>query len=154
MAKPVSSFAVTYRDYDKELSAVQVGIATVTGANFDATVTATNSLMSAISGVSLGRPAKHGLRAYDIVDSGLPAATKPAQRELKWLVRYTDTNGYPFQFTIPCADTSLLKTNSQEMELGSGNGATLKTQIEAVVVSPFDGSAVTVLSVELVGRST
>lgn len=154
MAKPVSFFTATYRDYDKELSNVRIPVATISGANFDATVTATNTLLSAISGVSIGRPAKHGLEAYSTIDSGLPAATKPAQRELKWLVRVTDANGYPFNFSIPCADTSLLKTNSQEMELGSGNGATLKTQVEATMVSPFDMSAVTVVDVTLVGRAT
>jgi hypothetical protein len=69
-------------------------------------------------------------------------------------VRFTDTNGYPFTFTIPCPDSALLKTNSQEMELASGAGATLKTQIEATVVSPFDKSAVTVTSITMVGRST
>lgn len=152
MAYPVTQFGMTFRDYDGETSSLSLWGETLDAANFASNSTKWNTLSSAIQGLSIGRLASHRLLAYNTKDSALKAATKPAQRENKFLVSYHDTGGRIYQAEIPCADTSLLMTNSEYIDLTAGAGQTFKTAFEAAVLSPGDSSAVVVDSVQFVGR--
>lgn len=152
MAKPLSSVAVTFRDYDRELGTVQAWVTDLTAANFDAQATARASFITGLRAISIGEYAQSKAVAATVVASADPASSTTAQRETKWLVRYHDTNGYKFQMEIPCADPSKLATNSEFMnDTAKGSFA---TPFEAYVKSPYDGSDVTLDSLQLVGRRT
>lgn len=152
MAKPVSSVSVSFRDYDGELSNVQVWATDLSAANFDAQATARASFITGLRAISLGEYAQSKAVAATVVASAAKASSPTAQRETKWLVRYHDANGYKFQMEIPCADPSKLGTNSEFMS--DANKASFATPFEAFVKSPYDGSAVTLDSLQLVGRRT
>lgn len=152
MAYPVTRFSMTFRDYDKEQSNLSLWGTTLTAANFDAQNTAANALSSAIQAISIGRLAKHALIAYDTKDSALPAATKPAQREDKWILRYHDTSSRNYSVEVPCADSQFLATNSEFFDTTVQAWTDLKTAFEAYVKSPGDSSAVTLDSAQHVGR--
>lgn len=152
MAKPLSSLAVTFRDYDRELSTAQVWATDLTAANFDAQATARASFITALRAISIGEYAQSKAVATTVIASASPASSTSAQRETKWLVRYHDANGYKFQMEVPCADPSKLATNSEFMnDTAKGSFA---TAFEAYVKSPYDGSAVVVDSLQMVGRRT
>lgn len=79
--------------------------------------------------------------------------TNGAQREHKWLIRYSDnTTGSLHYAEIPTANTSLLAPNSDFVDLSAGDGALLKTEFEANMLSPA-GNSVTLLSMQSVGRT-
>ena len=113
MAPPVSFYEVTFRDYSKELSHCKVGLVTITAGNFAATMTNLATLLTALEGVSIGVAAKDAVIAKRDILSALAPSNQFAQRESKWLARYHDnTTSQIYRFEIPCADASLLATNS------------------------------------------
>lgn len=106
-------------------------------------------------------------------ESGAAVSDVEAQREDKWLVVYRDTTqfldaantianaGYlkVFNFEIPTAElTGHLLTNSDVMNIASGEGLTLANTIEANVRSPYNHTAnaptIEVLRIVHVGRNT
>lgn len=116
------------------------------------------AIFDALNGVTLGNAGKSYLSQIIYKDTGSNAAPDngEAQVEKRWLVRYTDnTTGDKYRFEIPTADASLLTGNggSDLLPLTAGAGAALKSAIEAVGRSP-DGNAITVSSVEFVGRNS
>lgn len=118
----------------------------------DGSITA---LVSAVDGVTLGnRQTAVFVQEVD-KDAGTagPAASPLAQREVKWLVRATDSvNGKSVQMEIPTADLSLLSGGSDFLDLGGTEAAALVAAIEASVES-IDGNAITVSSIQFVGRN-
>ena len=95
-----------------------------------------------------------------VVNRDLHAGVLPtnplAQRENKWLIRYTsDGSQKKFSVEIPGADLSLLSTAPQSdfMDSGSSEYTALKTAFEALVRDPDDASStVTMGTVQFVGR--
>jgi hypothetical protein len=88
-----------------------------------------------------------------VLGSGSAPSDPVAQREVKWLVRYHDAAGRKYSVEIPTADLSLLDTDSEFLDLAATYPAAFKTAFEDVVVSPADdGSAVTIDSIQFVGR--
>ena len=75
-----------------------------------------------------------------------------AQRENKWLVRYHDTAGALYSIEIPTAKLSLLDAGTEFLDLTGTEAAAFVTAFQAGAVSPTDGSAVTVDSIQFVGR--
>lgn len=111
---------------------------------------------AAIAGMSLGTNEVAAILYRNEFFTGVdtPPANKFAQRELKFLCRYTDNvNGKNYSFTIPCADAALVVGNTDMVDLSAGAGLALKTAFDTHGLSEL-GNAVTLQSVELIGRSS
>jgi len=147
----MSKVAIPFVDYSDEGSTVRVWVDAAIG---DAAISA---LFNAVVGVTIGNAQKSVLEISTDKDAGTlgPSSNPFAQRETKWLVRATDTvTGKRVTFTIPCADLAQLTAGTDFMDTGTGTpGETLVTSIEANVKSEF-GNAITVNSIEHVGRNT
>jgi len=146
----------TLRDYARETSTVTVYNGAVTAVNIGAYLTQFGELKAAIDGLSLGTIAKEQIVLDDTIITADSPANPFAQRELKWLVRYVgNTNGAVYTLTIPCADpTGRLLPQSDFMDLTETNAAAFVTAFEAIAKAPDnDAEAVTVQSIELVGRN-
>lgn len=141
---------------DPETTSFSVPVTTLTPANVAAQETLMGNLATAIAGITLGNTVQRELVYWRQTFEKVPASSPLAQRENKWLVRYHDATTFQrYQVSIGTADLSKLATNSEFLDLGSGDGAAFKTAFEAVVVSPADAShAVIVDSVQFVGRNT
>lgn len=148
-----SSGSVSMLDYSNEKSNVKFRIDQVTAGNYTAQATAVSDLQVAIGGITLGTIASRILTAEETFISRTPPSDKAAQRESKWLVRSEDAVTHEIlRHEIPTADASLLSSNSDLITVfPTGVLANFKTAWEAVVVSKA-GNAVTLLSLEFVGK--
>lgn len=146
----MAKLIIPYIDYSQESATVTTRVA---DAIADGDIT---TLFNAIVGVTVDGAQKSKLQV-ETPKNGTDAgkATDPlAQREIKWFVSYLDATANKFgSFEIPCADLTLLANNTDKMDLSSGAGLTLVTQIESFVKSQ-DGNAVVVQSITFVGRRT
>lgn len=142
----------TILDYSNEQSAFGVEGETVSSANYDAQLTEAIALTNAIVGIVIGTVAERKfLASVASPESGLPAS-QYAQRELKWLVTYSDdVTGDIQQCEIACPDLTLLVAGSDLMNLAGAPGLAFVAAFEAFVKSR-SGNAVSVDSVRLVGR--
>lgn len=142
----------TILDYSNEQSAFGVEGVTVSSANYDAQLTEAIALTTAIQGIVIGTVAERKfLASVANPESGLPAS-QYAQRELKWLVTYSDTvNGDIQQCEIACPDLTLLVAGSDLMNLAGAPGLAFVAAFEDFVISK-SGNAVNVDSIRLVGR--
>lgn len=142
---------VPFVDYSNESSTASIRVA---DAITDANITA---IFNAIVGVTLGNAQKSVLATSIDKDAGTPgaAANAFAQREIKWLVRYTDTvTGKKYRCELPTADLALVVAGSDQMDVGVGTaGETLVNALEANGLSQ-DGNAITIDSIQFVGRNT
>jgi hypothetical protein len=153
MPIPVSEFGATYRDYSKETSKFRLFSQTITPANQAAQVTNIDSLLDAIAAITLGQEQSRRILLSSTQVSSLLPTSVDAQREKKWLLRYHDVAGRRFSTEIPCADLSLLNTNSDFINTSSSLWVTLTSAWAVAVVSPEDPTRSTVLdSAEYVGR--
>lgn len=164
---------ITVIDNTRETSVTNIPVQDVGAGNFAAVTQDIDEIKDAIQSVIVGTVLRTGFtKTYP--ESGLVPASPQAQRETKWLVTYRDTTqfldvantisnaGYlkVFNFEIPCADLTLLKPNSDEMDTSAGTtGADFVAAIEANVRSPYNHSAavtptIQVLSVKHVSRNT
>lgn len=147
--------AVQINDYNSERSTVRVRSTTITAANHDAQYAAFISFYDAMMAITLGlRVGATFGNEFPIVDASTPASDVNAQRERKWLVRYTDgTAMKSYKMEIPCADLTYLDANNREYaDLTDTDVAAFVTAFEAFVLSQ-DGNAVTVDSIQHVGRN-
>lgn len=150
-----SKLTLSYIDHDGETSSVTALGADATAGTFAALNTAFDDLRDAIDAVTLLTRTKDE-RAMSVTES---AANLPAngfaQREIKWLVSFTD-NVNPVgdgSFEIPGADLSLLVAGSDEMNTGAGTpGEELVNQLELTRKSRL-GNAITVSKIVHVGRN-
>lgn len=132
--------------------------ASTTGVRVPDAITDANALLlnAGIAGMSIGTNQRASVIQTRTVFNGsdTPPSNKWAQRELKFLCRYSDTvNHKEYSFTIPCADAELTVGNTDMVDLTVGSGLTLKTRFESHAVSEL-GNPVTLNSVELIGRSS
>ena len=150
---PNSTFSLSIRDYAGEISRFRVHITTLTAANFAATITALDTLSTAVQGVIIGVRARQITTADDSsLSNGLPSSPL-AQRENKWLARSEDNVTHVIgRNEIPTADLTLLTNNSEIItDFTPAALAALKSAWEAVVVSE-DGNNVTLRSLQYVGK--
>lgn len=154
-----SQYELTYNDNTVNSSGIpekgrcRFNIVDLTAANLVATQALLVSLLAAIQGMVIGELNKERIVLSDTLSSSAPAASNLAQRENKWLVRYTDTTTHRiFKGEIPTADLSLLSGNSEFLNLAADEGLAFKTAFEAVVKS-IEGNAVQLISVQFVGRT-
>lgn len=147
-----SRFTLSVRDYSAELSTVSLPGLDLTAANFDAQDGLWDTLQTAIDAIIVGVIATRKLLAQDLLISADLPTNAIAQRELKWLVRYTgNTTAGKYTAEIPTPDATLTLTGTDFMNIGVGAGATFVTAFEAVV-RPTGESGVNVENVVLVGR--
>lgn len=145
----MSKVRMPFIDFGGERSAATVYVDSAIG---DAAITA---IVGGVDGLTLGNRQDAVFVSEIAKDSGTagPASSPLAQREVKWLVRATDSvNGKNVQVEIPCADLSLLSGGSDFLDLGGTEAAAFVTAFEANVLS-LDGNAVTVNSIQFVGRN-
>jgi hypothetical protein len=136
----MSKLVLTYRDYGTpgERSTAIFEGQDMTALNYDAEVTAQNTLRDAVNAITLGELAKVTRVAQESPQPGAMPASPFAQRESKWLVRYSDTvTGKKATLEIPCADLAKLDPNSQDRALMTDTDiAAFVTAFEAYVLSP------------------
>lgn len=105
-----------------------------------------SDLRDAIADVVVGNAGAWEVVAADGGAGKVPSTDPQAQREIKWLVSFTDNvTGLPGSFTIPTADLAQLATDGENMAAGA-NRTALEAAIEAYVRSNA-GNAVTVTSI-------
>lgn len=141
---------VPFVDFSNENSVATIP---VIDAISNANITA---IFDAIVGVTLGNAQKSILSTAvdkDAGTAGVPANAF-AQREIKWLVRFTDlVTLKKGSREIPCANLALVVQGTDFMDLSAGAGLALKTALDAHMRST-DGNAVSVDSVEHIGRNS
>jgi len=147
---------VTYsgKDYGNEGTRCSLRFPTVSSANYDAVDASIDSVQAAINNVTVHNLSGIKWSARDEAP-GAKATDPDAQRERKWrvsLVDATDPLGN-WSFEIGMADSALLASDSENMDVSGGLGAALVTALETYCVSRL-GNAVTVESVKLVGRKS
>lgn len=149
-----SRLNLSFVDFDGETSTASVRGEVVTAGNFTAMDALSDAIVAAIDGVSVGTLYKdQRILSETETPKTLPALAW-AQRETKWLVRYTDdvdSNG-DGSFEIPAADLTLLLTGSKNLNIASGAGLALVAALEAGMVSRL-GNTVTIVNVVHVGRN-
>jgi hypothetical protein len=149
-SKKMTTLQTRFIDYSNEKSSAGVYVA-------DA-ITDANALLlnAAIVGMSIGTNQDAAILFRNEVFTGVstPPSNKWAQREIKFVCKYTDTvNGKTYSFSIPCADADLVVGNTDMVDLAAGAGLTLKGRFDTHAKSEL-GNAVVLDSVMLVGRSS
>lgn len=167
MASAGGGASVRFLDHSGESSTVSVITENLTAGNFATRLTQFTNLIAALEQVSLGTVNQSTLTAFTARGSAILPVTANAQREVKWLVSYQDTqqyldaptntivnNGYGkvFSIEIPCADSTLVKVNTDQADLQQSEWGAFITAFEAFALSPYGGT-VTVLGARLVGRA-
>src|SRR5438045_3161541 len=130
MTAPTSFMKETYNDNtiksngQPESATFRVPIATLSAANLVAKLALVATLRTALAAVVIGVDAKQEITLKSDVFSSNPAPSTLAQRENKWLIRYTgNTSNKKFQAAVPTADWTLLPDGSEFLDLTSGVGA-------------------------------
>lgn len=130
----------TIQDYGGEKTTTTIYTPTLSAANFDAVAGPggdIEDLRTAIQGLILGNINKETIFAKE-TEVELGAASSPvAQRELKWLITYSDNvtgQEYQFELGTPDITNSALFTNSPAKEaiLTAPAWVAFKTAFEAV----------------------
>jgi len=121
------------------------------------TVLLANRLTSitALEGVIIGTrgQANFVLNTEDAIDDISIPANAYAQRELKWLVRYQDdVNGESGSFEIPCPNLTLRAVGTDFADLTNAAVIAFAAYVNTYGVSR-DGNAITMVSMEVVGRN-
>lgn len=136
-----------------EPSTTTINTPTATAANIDDIATGLVTLGTALDNISLGTLGRRKLTAFDAFLSATPPASEAAQREIKWEVSYRDdVTGRPGSFTVPGANTALLTSRSDIIDLTADAWPGVVAAIEANVVSNI-GNPVTVEQIKLTGWS-
>jgi len=156
MAAPVSFFSQSLNDFSDEKSNWGVAIATQTAANVVAQQALLATLITKTAAISLMSSIKEETVFLRTLHAGAQPTNPLAQRENKWLVRYSgDATFKRFSVEIPGADLSLLSTAPQSDFMDSSLAAYTEFMeaFEAVVKSPDDPTeSVTVINIQFVGR--
>lgn len=141
-------FSIPVIDYANKTSVISLPVAS---GILDADLT---TVFSAVDAMTIGNIDQSTLDESIPKDAGPggAAASKNAQRELKWLVALHDAVTLEtMEFTVPCADANLISGNTANMDLGAGAGLAFKTAVDAHCHNPKTGNAVVVDSVRLIG---
>lgn len=153
----MSKLVCTYKDYGipGELSTVVFTGVDLTNLNIVAESAAADALRLAAEAITLGGIQKRALVAWEN-DTRVEPSDPFAQREMKWLVKYTDdVTSQKYQLEMPCADLQYLDPNNSDKALmTAGPVAAFVSAFEAFQKSPGDGNPVTVNEILFVGRRT
>lgn len=136
-----------------EPSTTTINTPTLDDTNIDSVSTGMVTLGTALDNISMGVLGSRKLTAWDVFITATPPASEQAQREIKWEVTFRDdVTGRPGKFTVPGANTALLTSRSDTIDLTAGGWPGVVTAIEANVVSNI-GNPVTVEKIKLTGWS-
>jgi len=143
----------TIEDYSAEKSSFAVAGVAASSANYDAQQTLLIALADAVEDLIIGALRKREYVASVAFPNTGDVTNAFAQRELKWLITYSDdVTGKLQQCEIAAPDLSLLVAGSDLLDLAGTEGAAFVTAFEAFVKSDA-GNAVTVQSGRVVGRN-
>lgn len=125
-------------DRDRRQTSFETTTPAADGSDYPAWLAAHNALRDAINAVTLGNI---GAFAYNANDSGNLNPAIPtnlfAQTSTNWTVEYV-VDGLPGVYTgsLPTADLSagVVQNGRVELDLGAGDGATLKAALEAAML--------------------
>lgn len=114
----------------------------LTSVNFDAEVALMDALRDATDGITIGTRVNRTIVAQEAPQPDTQPASAFAQRETKWLVRYSDTvTGDKATLTIPTADLDLLDANNgDKADMTDTSVTAFVTAFEAYVLSPGTGT--------------
>lgn len=148
-----ASFDLSVIDYDNEVSRISARITDIDAANYVAVTTAVADLIAAMGAIGLGVFKASAVRTREVAYSSTPPSDQTAQRETKWLIRSEDDVTHEIvRHEFPCADLSLLSGNNDTITDFTPSGlAAFKTAWEAVVKSKV-GNAVSLISLQHVGK--
>lgn len=155
----MGKYIMTYRDYGPvgERSTSIFKGPDLTAANFDAEKALQETLRDAVEAISLGTLVKAVTVVKEVPYPDTNPASPFAQRENKWLVRYTDTvTGDKASLEIPCADLALLDPNAgDKADMSDADVAAFVAAFEAYVLSPGSGTRgnTEVVEIVFVGRN-
>lgn len=152
---------LAYRDYapageDGEIASFSFKLGTTSAANYDNQVTAMNAVITAFNAATRAVHARTTFTALIDEVSSANASDVDAQREVKMLVRYSDDiTAKKYRIEMPCPDLpNLTVLGRDRIELADGSVmAALVAALEANIVAPDTGNAITVLSATIVGRN-
>lgn len=152
-------YRANWRDYDNKSGTMALDTYSPTAAEWDAFQVSLTAFVDAVVAATVGNTIPAGESwswSYEAPNKA-NAASSLAQREQKWLCRYTSATMPElgqFRLEIPTADLTLLTNNSDFLDLSAGAGLAFKNAFEAVVVTPDAYEhATTLLSVQYVGRN-
>lgn len=144
-------------DYSNERSASTIYVGPITAGTIAGFLTQFGALRTAIEGITLGVVSKESWVGDETVLSNTPPASPEAQREKKWLVKYTgDTTDKVYTLEIATAelDGGHLLPMSDLADLTETDMAAFVTAFEAIARTPDDDAeTVTVQSIRFVGRN-
>ncbi len=143
------------RDFSGESSSFGLPGVDLTSANFDSQVALWVALRTAIDNITIGNLAQFKLQALEAIINDSNPANAFAQRELKWIVNWTNvTTGETHQTEIATPDAALLVAGTDLMNTAAGAGAAFITAFENVVRGgPTGLNLVDVGDIRLVGRN-
>lgn len=161
---------LTLRDESNETSTVSFTLGNITAVSIAGTLAAWGPFRDALAALSLGEVAKEQMTVFNTVLSNDLPSDPYAQRELKWLVQYEDSqaffdapvNAIPNEgylrrhtFAIPIANLYADRKvpNEDKANFDSDFWIDFKAAAEGLLRSP-SGGTITILSAELVGRDT
>jgi len=145
-------------DYSNERSNTTVHVGPITALTIAGFLTDFGALRTAIEAITLGVVSQESWVGDSTVLSNTPPTDAEAQREKKWLVRYTgDTTDKVFTLEIATAELGggHLLPMSDFADLTETDMAAFVTAFEDIARSPDDDAeTVTVQSIQFVGRNT
>lgn len=150
----------TFADFEGEKSTFKMHVPTLTAANIDAVKLAITNFATNIAAVTNGLEVKYQLMA-EVTGSGSGYASDgTANRELKWLLRYSDNvTGKVYTAELPCPDLSATLRSQSDGAANLADGTVwggaanlFKENFEIAFISP-EGNAVTLISARIVGRN-
>lgn len=158
---------IGFIDYSGEQSSSSIHVGAVTAVSLPGLLSDIADYVAAVDAITLGTIRDDTLVAYSTNRSSLAPSDVNAQRERKWLVRYTDNlpffddpiNAIPnagfgqiFTFTLPTADLASgnLLANTDFANLADTQIAAYVTAFEALARSPYGGTC-EIINIEAVG---
>jgi len=145
-------------DYSDERSSTSIHVGDITAVSLPGFLTEFGALRTAIEGITLGVVSKESWVGDDTTLSNTPPSDPNAQREVKWLVRYTgDTTDKLYSLEIATAELAggHLLAGSDMADLAETDMAAFVTAFEDIARTPDDDTeTVTVQSIQFVGRNT
>jgi hypothetical protein len=142
-------YTITFNDYSNEKTSTTIGIdpAAIAG-----DITAWENAVDAVAAGTYASDQDSTINRY----SNAPAVSVNAQREEKLLVSYEDNvtfARYTFSIGTFLKSAVTFKPNTDDVDISTGGGLTLKNAFEAIAVSPA-GNPCSVLGMKYVGRSS
>lgn len=149
-----SELDLLYLDHSLEKSGAGFRGIDLTAGNIVAEFAKMDALVGALQAIVLGTKVKDTRKAAETTFTETRPVSAFAQREIKWLIRYTDNvtpNGNG-TIEVPTADLQFVDGTGEYLDLAGTEGAAFETAFNDYQRSRL-GNAVTLVSVQFVGRN-